>query len=85
MKTATTTTKFESKKDIFYLIAGSAYTRKQSLVDAMGATLCDMMQVADEQGSFVADIIDRVLRNQSVTDKQAWAVAYWAERNGYVK
>jgi hypothetical protein len=76
--------KFNSKKQIAELIVGDAYTRSEAIVKTWMNQLCSMLETADEQGSFIADIIDKVISNQRISTKQAWAVAYWAEKNGYV-
>lgn len=78
------TEKFNSKKQLADLIVGDAFTRSEALVRTYMNTLCSMLETADEQGSFVADIIDKVISNQRISTKQAWAVAYWAEKNGYI-
>ena len=41
----------------------------------------EIMQVADEQGHFASDIVERALAGQAITQKQAYAVAYFANEN----
>ena len=39
------------------------------------------MEAADEQGHFVADIVEGALNGKFVSEKQAWCVAYFAKNN----
>ena len=77
--------KFENKKEVFNAIVGDAYTRSQSYLQAISGVLCEMMEVADNQGNYVSEIIDKALNNNRISDKQAWCVAFFAEKNGFIK
>ena len=41
----------------------------------------EIMQVADEQGHFAADIVGKALAGKSISDKQAWVVGKFATDN----
>ena len=41
----------------------------------------EIMQVADEQGHFASDIVEKALSGKTITQKQAYAVAYFANEN----
>ena len=45
----------------------------------------EIMQKSDEVGSFVSEIIESALNGGFVSEKQAWAVAYFAKNNGLLK
>jgi len=43
------------------------------------------MQKADEVGHFASEIVERViLSHKSISEKQAWVVAYFAKNNGLI-
>ena len=67
--------------EIQNLIVGCGMTRITGFKDVFNFSA--LMQVADEKGHFVADILNRALRGGSVSEKQAWCVAYFAQSNGY--
>jgi len=42
-----------------------------------------IMQLADEKGHFASEIVERaVMSHKSISEKQAWVVAYFAKNNG---
>ena len=44
-----------------------------------------IMQLADEKGHFASEIVERATMNhKSISDKQAWVVAYFAKNNGLI-
>lgn len=77
--------RFDNKKEIFNAIVGDSQTRSQSYLHAITDALCEMMEIADKQGNFVSDIIEKAINNSRISDKQAWCVAFFAEKNGFVK
>ena len=40
-----------------------------------------IMEVADEKGHFASDVIEKALAGKTITQKQAYAVAYFANEN----
>lgn len=45
----------------------------------------DIMRKADEVGHFASEIVENViLNNKSISEKQAWVVAYFAKNNGLI-
>jgi hypothetical protein len=45
----------------------------------------EIMQKADEVGHFASEIVERViLSHKSISEKQAWVVAYFAKNNGLI-
>jgi len=43
----------------------------------------EIMQLADEKGHFASEIVERAtMDHKSISEKQAWVVAYFAKNNG---
>ena len=66
-------------KDVFSSIVGNRETRSSTW--EMVVNTSAIMQLADEQGSFVSEIVMNAIDGKNVTEKQAWAVAYFAKNN----
>lgn len=46
----------------------------------------EIMEKADMASNFVGDILENaVCYNKSISEKQAWCVAFFADKNGFVK
>lgn len=43
-----------------------------------------LMRLADEKKSFVGSIIEDALNGRTISEKQAWCVAYFAKNNGLI-
>lgn len=74
--------KNESKltvKDIYSSIIGTRKTRHSNWEMVVKTGL--IMAKADELGSFISSIVETALNGGVVSEKQAWAVAYFAEKN----
>jgi len=57
-----------------------------SLTMAILPIWSEIMQKADEVGHFCSDIVEKaVMNHKSISEKQAWCVAYFAKNNGLIK
>lgn len=74
---------FTSKMEVFNSINGCDQMRS-SQWDISGAW-SEMMEVADSKGHFVSDIIEKAMAHRFVSEKQAWCVAFFALKNGFVQ
>jgi hypothetical protein len=72
---------FNNKVQVFNDIVGDSFTRNSHF--NVNGVYCYMMEVADQTGNFVSDIIEKAVRGQAISEKQAWCVAYFAEKNGF--
>ena len=72
---------FTNKMEIFSTIKGCRQMRGQSW--NVSGVFSYMMEVADQTGNFVSDIIEKAINGQEISDKQAWCVAFFAEKNGF--
>lgn len=43
-----------------------------------------IMEVADEKGHFAGEVVFKAINGGFVSEKQAWAVAYFAKENGII-
>lgn len=43
-----------------------------------------IMEVADAQGNFVANIVENAINGKFISEKQAWCVAYFAQKNNLI-
>jgi len=85
MKTTRTAADFETfsnKMSVKNLIVGTS-TDRGSMFNSDG-TFTFMMAKADEQGNFVSDIIEKATKGQIISEKQAWCVAFFAQKIGLV-
>jgi|SRR5690606_24858121 len=72
-----------TKQSIFAGIVGSRESRG-SMFNFSGDYTA-IMKKADEQGNFVGSIIMDAIDGKLISDKQAWAVAFFAQKNGFCK
>lgn len=63
-------------------ICGSKFERQSCWT--MTYAWSALMRVADENGNFVGSIIEKALNGQTISDKQAWCVAFFAKNNGFI-
>lgn len=68
--------------DIYSELVGTDETRNSNW--KMIVPTGKIMQKADEVGSFVSEIVMNAIDGKAVTNKQAWAVAYFAKNNGLI-
>ena len=73
---------FNNKVEIFNDIVGEGFIRNSGF--NVNGVYSYMMEVADQSGNFVSDIIEKAINKGDISDKQAWCVAYFAEKNGFV-
>jgi hypothetical protein len=68
--------------DIKTSIEGDAHSRHSSweLIYAWSA----LMRLADEKNHFVGSIIEKALNGKTISEKQAWCVAFFAKNNGLI-
>jgi hypothetical protein len=69
-------------KDLFSSIVGNRETRHSNW--QMTVNCSAIMQLADEKGSFISEIVENAINGKNVTEKQAWAVAYFAQKNNLI-
>ena len=72
---------FTNKNTIFNEISGDGMNRPTSF--NINGVYSYMMELADQSGNFVSDIIEKAINGQYISDKQAWCVAFFAEKNGF--
>lgn len=73
-------TSYSTVNDIYSSIVGTRETRHSNWQMIVKPSV--IMQLADEKGSFVSQIVEDAINGKRVTEKQAWAVAYFAKENG---
>lgn len=73
-------TSYLTVNDIYSSIVGTRETRHNNWQMIVNPSA--IMQLADEKGSFVSQIVEDAINGKRVTEKQAWAVAYFAKENG---
>lgn len=69
-------------KDVYSSIVGSSEERCSNWMMIVNTSA--IMQKADEVGSFVSKIVEDAINGKNVTEKQAWAVAYFAKNNNLI-
>jgi len=67
---------------IYSSIVGNRITRHNNW--QMTTNFSTIMQKADEVGSFVSKIVEDAIDGKNVSDKQAWAVAYFAKKHNLI-
>lgn len=72
---------FNNKVIVFNDIAGDSFTRNSHF--NVNGVYGYMMEVADKSGNFISDIIEKAINGKYISDKQAWCVAFFAEKNGF--
>lgn len=71
-----------SAKDIFGILINAKY--KVENKEMALPIFAQIMEVADKKKHFASSVIETAMAKGTVTEKQAWATAYFAKNNGII-